>query len=477
MTDSLAQPPDRFREIARAKLADEHAQTVLDRATTRHFDRRVAAWEAVADIEDLRKRAHEIRMRAIDDLDQYLEQFTRALERRGGRVHFARSSDEAVATVVEICRGHGARLVAKGKSMVSEEIRLNDALAAEGIAAIETDLGEFVLELAGEHPVHIIAPALEKTAAEVAELFSSLEGNPVSPELDELASVARRRLRDVFDTADVGITGANFGVAETGSIVLVTNEGNGRMVSALPRVHIALMGMERLVPTTSDLAVLLPLLTRSATAQRLTTYTTILTGPRREDEADGPDEMHVVVLDNGRSNLRRGRYREMLACIRCGSCLNVCPVYRKTGGAAYGPVYSGPMGAVLVPLLVGLENAPSLPHASSLCGACTAACPVNIPLHELLLDLRRDLVADRIAPLSERLAFALWSLLWATVTGYRLSTMVARAIQPLGARLGPGKAWSRDRQLPRLARRPYRSLSKAHRRMRPVGSQHGPGDR
>jgi L-lactate dehydrogenase complex protein LldF len=463
MTGSLAQPPDRFRQIARAKLADAHAQTVLDRATTRHYDRRVAAWKTIPNIEDLRERAHEIRMRTIDDLDRYLGQFTQALERRGGRVHFAHSSDEAVATVVEICRGHGARLVAKGKSMVSEEIRLNDALAAAGIDAIETDLGEFVLQLAGEQPVHIIAPALEKTASDVAELFSTLEGHPVSAELGELVSVARRRLRDVFHTADVGITGANFGVAETGSIVLVTNEGNGRMVSALPRVHIALMGMERLVPTTSDLAVLLPLLTRSATAQRLTTYTTILTGPRRNGETDGPEEMHVVVLDNGRSSLRRGRYREMLACIRCGSCLNVCPVYRKTGGAAYGPVYSGPMGAVLVPLLVGLENAPSLPHASSLCGACTAACPVNIPLHELLLDLRRDLVADRVAPVSERVAFTLWSLLWATATGYRLSTVVARAVQPLVARLGPGKAWSRGRQPARLARPRYRDRYEIHR--------------
>jgi L-lactate dehydrogenase complex protein LldF len=458
MTGSLSQPPDRFRVIARGKLANSHTQIVLDRATTRQRDRRITAWETTEDIEGIRDRAHEIRMRAIDDLDRYLEQFTHALEGRGGHVHFARSGDQAAATVVGICRAHGARLVAKGKSMASEEIRLNDALAAAGFDAVETDLGEFVMQLAGEDPAHILAPALEKTAADVAELFSTLEGRPVPAELGALVSVARRRLREVFETADVGITGANFGVAETGSIVLVTNEGNGRMVSALPKVHIALMGMERLVPTTSDLAVLVPLLTRSATAQRLTTYTTLLTGPRRSGEADGPEEMHVIVLDNGRSNLRRGRYRQMLACIRCAACLNVCPVYRKTGAAAYGPVYSGPMGAVLVPLLVGLENAPSLPHASSLCGACTAACPVKIPLHELLLNLRDDLTANRVTPVSERLAFLLWSVAWSSSLGYQLSTALARALQAVGGWVGPGRTWSSGRQLPRLARRRYRNM-------------------
>jgi L-lactate dehydrogenase complex protein LldF len=257
----------------------------------------------------------------------------------------------------------------------------------------------------------------------------------------------------VFETADVGITGANFGVAQTGSICLVTNEGNARLVSALPAVHIAIMGMERLVPTLTDLAPLLKLLARSGTGQRLTTYTTLITGPRRNGEQDGPEELHVVIIDNGRTNLRRGRYREMLACIRCGACLNVCPVYRKAGGGAYGPVYSGPVGAVLAPLLVGLERAPALPHASSLCGACTEACPVKIPLHELLLDLRRDLVAERVAPWHERIAFTLWSLAWNRPLGYRLTTRLARMLQPLARLAGPGRVWSSGRTIPRLGRR------------------------
>ena len=323
--------------------------------------------------------------------------------------------------------------------MATEEIGLNEALEAAGVRPVETDLGEYILQLAGEHPVHIIAPAIEKTKEDVAELLSRVEGQPVAPELEELTKAARRQLRETFHAADVGITGANFGVCDTGSIVLVTNEGNGRLVSSLPRVHVVLIGMERLVASLSDLAVLLRLLARSGTGQRLTTYTTLITGPRSEGEQDGPDELHVVILDNGRSKLAGGRYREMLACIRCGACLNVCPVYRKTGGAAYGPVYSGPMGAVLVPLLAGLEQAPDLPHASSLCGACTDACPVKIPLHELLLELRRDLVEQGVAPFRERLSFRLWSYAWSSPAGYRLTTRLARLGGPFA---GSRRAWT-----------------------------------
>jgi L-lactate dehydrogenase complex protein LldF len=307
--------------------------------------------------------------------------------------------------------------------------------------------------------VHIVAPAIEKTAGDVAALFTRVEGAPVEPDLSELTRAARRQLRPAFLDADVGVTGANFGVAETGTVCLVTNEGNGRLVSSLPRVHVAVMGIERVVPTLPDLAVLLRLLARSATGQKLTSYTTLITGPRREGEPDGPDELHVVVVDNGRTALLGTRYAEMLNCIRCGACLNVCPVYRKAGGAAYGPVYSGPMGAVLAPLLAGLERAPDLPHASSLCGACTAACPVKIPLHELLLELRRDRVDNRGASRRERLAFTLWSLAWSTPGGYRASTALARAGTRFGGRLGPGRAWAAGRSIPRLARRRFRDRS------------------
>jgi L-lactate dehydrogenase complex protein LldF len=337
--------------------------------------------------------------------------------------------------------------------MATEEIELNAALEGAGMRVVETDLGEWILQLAGEHPAHIVAPAIDKTAEDVAKLFSELAGSPVSTDLAELTLFARTRLREVFETADVGITGANFAVSATGSICIVENEGNARLVSALPRVHISLLGMERIVPTLDDLSVMLRLLARSATGQRLSSYTTVISGPRRPGEQDGPEELHIVVLDNGRSNLRGTRYQEMLNCIRCGACLNVCPIYRKAGGGAYGPVYSGPMGAVLVPLLVGLEQAPALPHASSLCGHCSDACPVKIPLHDLLLDLRADLTEGGIASRWERLGFTLWSFAWSSPLGYRLSTALARLGQPLSGLAGPGRIWARGRAFPRLSRR------------------------
>ena len=437
-------------------VLDEHRLAATDAATLRLMNGRTSAWARLDDVEELRERAHSIRMQAIDDLEGHLARFVAALEAAGGTAHVCSTAEEARATVTRICTDAAAKLAAKSKSMLSEEIELNGALEAAGIEVVETDLGEYILQLAGEHPVHIIAPAIEKTAADVAVLLSAVEGEPVEPELEALAQAARKQLRRVFERADVGITGANFAVCDTGSICLVTNEGNGGLVTALPRVHVALLGLERLVPTLDDLAVLIQLLAPSGTGQTLTTYTRLLTGPRRPGEDDGPEEMHVVVVDNGRTGLRRGRYKEMLACIRCGACLNVCPVYRKSGGSAYSPVYSGPMGAVLVPLLRGLEREPGLPHASSLCGACTAACPVKIPLHELLLDLRRDLVGEGIASHRERLAFAIWSMLWSRPFLYRLSTAVARAGRPLGGLAGPGRTWAQGRTLPALARRRFR---------------------
>src|ERR687895_127190 len=422
----LAQPSGAFAERARRALADEHLQGALDAGT----------WRLA---EALREQGRQIRTRTIADLDRHLSAFTDALEACGGHVAFCRTAEEANAYVADVCRRVGARLAVKSKSMVSEEIRLNDALEQAGVRPLETDLGEYLVQLAGTHPAHIVAPAIDLTREQAAQLLSKAEGAPLDPELSSLVSAARRQLREAFLGAEVGITGANFGVAETGSICLVTNEGNGRLVSSLPRVHVALMGIERVVPTLAEHAVLLELLGRSGTGQKLTVYTTLLTGPRREGESDGPEELHVVLLDNGRSQLAGTRYREMLNCIRCGACLNVCPVYRKAGGGDYGPVYSGPMGAVLVPLLTGLEQAPSLPHASSLCGACTAACPVKIPLHELLLELRSDLVGKRVASRGERIGFALWSLAWSRPRTYRLSTTIARLGRPLARHVGPGR--------------------------------------
>jgi L-lactate dehydrogenase complex protein LldF len=453
---SLARPPGSFRQIAREQLADPQVQAAFDGVTGRLKEHRLTTWNGLEDGEALRDRAYEIRMRTIGDLDRHLSTFTEQVESRGGHVHLCPSAAEARETVVAIARAAGARLVAKSKSMASEEIGLNAALEAKGMQVVETDLGEYIVQLAGGHPEHIIVPAIRQKAPEVAKLFEQVEGVPVSPELQELGRVARRQLAEVFQTADIGVTGANFAVSETGSICLVTNEGNAGLLTSLPRVHVALLGLERLVPTLDELSVLLQLLARSATGQRLTSYTRLVSGPAGRGETDGPEEFHVVVIDNGRSRLRETRYREMLACIRCGACINVCPVYRKSGGAAYGPVYSGPMGAILVPLLTGLERAPDLPHASSLCGACTDVCPVKIPLHELLLELRKDLVEERITSTRERLAFTIWSFAWSRPSLYRLSTALARIGQRLAPRIGPGRAWSAERALAPLARRRFR---------------------
>jgi L-lactate dehydrogenase complex protein LldF len=452
----LAQPPKRFRVIATGALGDAHKQAALDQATGRLMNGRTEAWAALPDVEELRQRAYDARMKVIRDLDGHVERFTRTAQAAGATVHEAGTAEEATARVVEICQQAGAKLAAKSKSMLSEEIGLNEALEQAGIRAVETDLGEYILQLAGEHPVHIIVPAIEKTAVQAAELLGAVEGKTLPPEVDPLLQAARRQLRETFLAADVGITGANFAVADTGSICLVSNEGNARLVSSLPRIHIALIGKERIVESLDDLAVMLQVLARSATGQPLTSYTTLITGPRRPGEQDGPDELHLIIVDNGRSKLLGTKYEEMLACIRCGACLNVCPIYRKSGGGAYSGVYSGPMGAVLLPLLTGLDRSPALPHASSLCGACTAACPVKIPLHELLLDLRADLVEEGIASRRERLAFTLWSLAWSTRLGYRVTTRLARTGQPLAALAGPGRTWAKaGRAAPRLARKRF----------------------
>jgi L-lactate dehydrogenase complex protein LldF len=388
----------------------------------------------------------------VGDLPRVLDRFVENIEAQGGRVFRAPDAAAAVAYILDVAQQREARLVAKGKSMASEEIHLNPALEAAGVDVIETDLGEFIIQLAGETPSHIIAPAIHKTRADVAQLFTADGGVEVPPDIPAEFAYARQRLRQAFLDADIGITGCNFAVAETGSICLVENEGNGRMCTTLPPVHIAVMGMERIVETWAELDVLLNVLARSATGQALSVYTNILTGPRRADEFDGPEELHVVILDNGRSKIRGTEFESALNCIRCGACLNVCPVYRNVGGHAYGAVYSGPIGAVLTPLLHPDDpEARELSQASSLCGACWEACPVRIPLHDLLLQLRaRDAPADGGAV--RRAGFGLWSRVWSTRAGF----VATKAVSRLGQRLGRGRkkapgwagAWLSTRDAP-----------------------------
>jgi L-lactate dehydrogenase complex protein LldF len=451
-----------FEERAERQLRSTELPHILGRAMDRMASSRAAAFDGI-DRQAMRDAGRRIRDHTIVNLTDYLERFADRAETRGTNVFFAADAAEANAYVLDIVRRRQARLVAKGKSMISEEIGLNAELEAAGVQVVETDLGERIVQVAGEPPSHILAPAVHMTRTDIAGLFERTDGTSLPD--DEPATItafARERLREVFLRADVGITGVNFAVAESGCFVLVTNEGNGRMCSTLPKVHIALMGMERIVPSFRELSVLLPLLTGSATGQRASTYLSVVGGPARSGDGDGPEEVHVVVLDNGRSRILSTEYRSILHCIRCGACQNVCPVYRVVGGHGYGAVYGGPIGAVLTPLLVGFDKAGDLPHASSLCGACTEVCPVGIPLHEHLLGLRRDVAAQQ-APITERVAFGMWSRVWSKARTYRWAASLARVGQvPFSRRRRirrapwPLSRWTRGRDLPGIAPRSFR---------------------
>lgn len=414
-------------------------------AGTRHLEaERAAAVGQLQNFEALRRRAATIREGALARLPELLGLLADRVEAAGGKVFFAADGDEACRYVIEVAKRRGARLIAKSKSMVTEEIGLTPALEQAGLEVVETDLGEWIVQLAGQHPSHIVAPAMHLNRTDIAGIFARHGAENIAAEPAALTAYARRQLRQVFLSADVGITGCNFAVAETGTVCLVTNEGNGRMVTSVPPVHIAVMGMERVVGTWEDLDLLLSLLARSATGQALSSYTTMITGPRRPGEVDGPDEFHLVVLDGGRSKILSSSYREALHCIRCGACLNVCPVYRQIGGHAYGSVYGGPIGAVVSSWLCG-EEFRDLRLASSLCGACYQACPVMIPLQDLLLEARRDAAAQ--AGQAERWLWRLWARAWSNSRFYRLSARAAR----WGTRLIPGRLvprWGSGRDLP-----------------------------
>jgi L-lactate dehydrogenase complex protein LldF len=451
----------RFEDRATTQLRKTRLPLIIGTAVDTREARRRAFFDGY-DAPGLRAAAEAVRAHVVSNLATYLERFADAAEARGTRVFFAGTGREAVDYVLGVLRDRGAGLVAKAKSMASEEIGLAHALEAEGLDVVETDLGEYIVQLAHEPPSHITAPAVHKTRGEVAALLSSVRGRSLPDDPSVLTDVARDLLRHVFLRADAGISGVNFGVAESGSLALVTNEGNGRLVTSLPPVHIAIMGMERLVPSFRELALMLPMLVGSAGGRAVTTYFSFINGPRLRGEADGPDEVHVVILDNGRSKILPTEYRSILHCIRCGACQNVCPVYRQVGGHAYGAVYGGPIGAVLTPLLVGFERAGDLPHASSLCGACTEVCPVNIPLHEHLLSLRRD-VARAERPAAELLAFRIWSAAWRKPGRYRLFVRLSRFGQRLftwGGRIRrapfPLSRWTGGRDLPPVARRTFR---------------------
>jgi L-lactate dehydrogenase complex protein LldF len=464
-----------FPANARAGLADPVLQRALGLARTGFPARRAEAIARLPEFEALRDEGRAIKDHTLAHLDFYLERYEKNVTAAGGHVHWARNAAEARAAVLDICRAAGAKIVTKGKSMVAEEIALNEHLEANGITPVETDLGEYIIQLRHEPPSHIIAPAIHLMKEQVADAFRAahqdLDPVRVLDEPRALCDEARNVLRPRFLAADVGITGANFLVAETGSGIIVTNEGNGDLTQTLPRVHIVITGIEKVVPTLEDAATLLRLLARSATGQEFSSYTTVSSGPRRPGDLDGPEEYHVVLLDNGRTGLLGGEFNDMLRCLRCAACLNHCPVYAAVGGHAYGWVYPGPMGAVLTPALVGLHEAGHLPNASTFCGRCEEVCPVKIPLPKMMRHWREREFAAKGAPAAYRYGLSLWAFVASRPALYHFMVEAkARALGWLGKPHGRFRSmplasgWIRVRDMPAPEGRSFHSLWTARQR-------------
>ncbi|HZH28660.1 MAG TPA: LutB/LldF family L-lactate oxidation iron-sulfur protein [Azospirillaceae bacterium] len=439
-----------FEENARKALNDPGLQKALGRFKLGFTSRRAAAMARLPEFEALRDEAKAIKDHTLANLDLYLERYEAAVKATGGHVHWASTPAQARQIILDICRSVGAKTVTKGKSMVAEEIGLNDHLEENGVAPIETDLGEYIIQLRREGPSHIIAPAIHLNKEDVAEAFREKHTtrDPARP-LDDpgvLVAEARAELREKYLMADVGITGANFLVAETGSSIIVTNEGNGDLTQILPKVHIVLASLEKLVPTLEDASTILRLLARSATGQEFSVYTTVSTGPRRAADPDGPEQYHVVLLDNGRSAMLGTEFQDMLRCIRCSACINHCPVYAAVGGHAYGWVYPGPMGSVLTPSLIGMDEAGHLPHASTFCGKCESVCPMKIPLPGMMRRLREQQFEARKAPAAVRYGLDAWAFFAKRPGLYHLAARAA-----MGALGAAGRRRGRFRSLPLAA--------------------------
>ncbi|WP_066289827.1 LutB/LldF family L-lactate oxidation iron-sulfur protein [Bacillus sp. FJAT-29937] len=448
---------ENFGERVNAGINNSFMRGAVSSAQERLHTRRLAAAEELGNWEEWRSLGEEIRQHVLENLDYYLYELSENVAKRGGHVFFAETAEDATSYIQDVIDKKNAKKVVKSKSMVTEEIHLNACLEKAGCEVIETDLGEYILQV-DDHdpPSHIVAPALHKNKEQIRDVFAKKLNYENSEDPAELCAHSRKMLRNEFLTADVGITGCNFAIAETGSITLVTNEGNADLVTALPKTQITVMGMERLVPTFEEMEVLVSLLTRSAVGQKLPSYVTVLSGPREEEDADGPEEFHLVIVDNGRSDILGGEFQSILQCIRCAACVNVCPVYRHVGGHSYGSIYSGPIGAVLSPLLGGYDDYKELPYASTLCGACTDACPVKIPLHELLHKHRQVIVEkEGKAPISEKMAMKAFGLGAASPALYKIGSKVApAAMNPftIGDKIskgpGPLKAWTEIRDFP-----------------------------
>jgi L-lactate dehydrogenase complex protein LldF len=444
-------------------LENTGVRGAVKRATETFNQNRTNAYAELPDVEALKAYAATVKDHTLEHLDYYLGRLADNIEARGGHVHFAHDSKDACEIITQITTAANAKLVVKSKSMVTEEIELNHALENAGMKVIESDLGEYILQLEGENPSHLIGPAIHKPKTEVDTLFNRLYDVPLGSSADVLAAKARQIIRQDFLNADVGISGVNFAVAETGSIVIVENEGNARLTTSRPRMHIAVMGLEKVIPNIHDLGVYLKLLPRAATGQRSSVFVSLITGPKTELETDGPEEFHLVVLDNGRSSvLADPEMRASLRCIRCGACLNTCPVYQQLGGHAYGWVYSGPIGSVLDPSLLGLPEAKSLPFASSLCGACGEVCPVKIPLPQMLVTQRTRAVSAGLMPAVETLGIKAFKNLMKNPALYRLSSKMGRFVNwgktMPNFGIAPLSSWQATRDFPAPNQKAFRDL-------------------
>lgn len=474
---SLHPTTPEFKENAHRALGDSELQKALGHVRQNFIDKRKAAADRLPEFEALRDAAADLKDHVLAHLDLYLETYESRVRASGGHVHFARNSVEACRTIVDICKSHGARSVTKGKSMVSEEIGLNAAIEAAGMVAVETDLGEYIIQLRHETPSHIIAPAVHLTKEQVEKDFrrehTHLDANRDLSEPVQLLTEARTILREKFLAADVGITGANFLVAETGTSIIVTNEGNGDLTQTLPKVHIVIASIEKIVPTLEDASLLMRVLARSATGQDMSVYTTLSTGPRREQDPDGPQHYHVVLVDNGRSAMLGTEFEDMLRCIRCGACMNHCPVYHAIGGHAYGWVYPGPMGSVLTPSLIGVDKGGHLPNASTFCGRCESVCPVKIPLPKLMRHWREREFERHLTPAVQRYGLALWAFFARRPALYRLTTSLAmRALAKIAGERGLftslpfAKGWTQTRDLPAPAGQTFQTQWRARQKER-----------
>jgi len=427
----------RFKQRAHQALDDANLQRALGNLKAGFPQKRAQAVARLPEFDALRDQARDLKNHILEHLDLYLEQFEARVVENGGQVHWCRSGDDACQTILDICRAVDARTVTKGKSMVSEEINLNDYLEKNGVRPVETDLGEYILQLRGDHPSHIIAPAIHLNLEDVSEAFHRHHQRPRSDDPAVLMREAREMLRKQFVAADVGITGANFLVAETGSTIIVTNEGNGDLTQTLPKTHIVVTSIEKVVPTLEDMSLFLRLLARSATGQEFTVYNTLSSGPRRPGDQDGPEHFHVVLVDNGRSDMVGSEFQEMLRCIRCSACMNHCPVYGAVGGHSYGWVYPGPMGSVLTPQLIGIEQAALLPNASTFCGKCEEVCPVRIPLPKLMRHWREKEFEKHLTPRAVRYGLGGWSFFARRPRLYRLLSRISNGtLRLLGGKKG-----------------------------------------